>query len=193
MAREVHIPEFNPDAHRRNANYPRSVLLKRLLWGPGKLLFRLSPRPLYGFRNALLRCFGAKVGQRVRIYPSCDVFYPWNFEADDDVTLAWGVRIYSLGKIRLESGAMVSQHAHLCAGSHDYTQPNRPLLTPAVTVGPGAWIGTEAFIGPGVTLGEGAIAGARAVVVKPVDPWTIVAGNPARPIARNSTPPAKEE
>lgn len=184
MVTEKDIAAFDPEAHRQNANYPKSVLLKRLFWGPANVLFHLSPRPLYGFRNQLLRLFGAKIGKRVRLYPSCDVFYPWNFEARDDVTLAWKVKIYSLGKILLEEGVMISQHAHLCAGSHDYSRPNRPLLTPPIVIGRGAWIGTEAFIAPNTTIGAGAIIGARAVVVKTVEPWTIVAGNPARVIGR---------
>ena len=32
----------------------------------------------------------------------------------------------------------------------------------------------------GVTIGEGAVVGARSVVTKNVEPWTVVGGNPAR-------------
>ena len=46
------------------------------------------------------------------------------------------------------------------------------------------WLCTDSFIGPGVNVGEGAVVGARAVVVKDVLPWTIVAGNPAIPIKK---------
>jgi acetyltransferase-like isoleucine patch superfamily enzyme len=31
-------------------------------------------------------------------------------------------------------------------------------------------------------VGEGAVVGARGVVVRSVAPWTVVAGNPARPV-----------
>jgi virginiamycin A acetyltransferase len=49
-------------------------------------------------------------------------------------------------------------------------------------IGNDVWIGTEAMILPGITVGDGAVIGARAVVTADVAPYTIVAGNPARPI-----------
>jgi acetyltransferase-like isoleucine patch superfamily enzyme len=44
------------------------------------------------------------------------------------------------------------------------------------------WIGFDACVLPGVTIGEGSIVGARSVVTTDVEPYTIVAGNPARVI-----------
>jgi len=176
------LPAFDPQAHRKNRNYPSSVLVKRILWALAHPLFRFSPRPLYGWRNCLLRAFGARIGKAVRIYPSVEVFFPWNLEVEDWVTVAWGVRIYSLGKITLHKGCMISQHASLCAGTHDYRQPNRPLLTPPIEIGGGAWIASEAFVGPGVTIGEEAVIGARAVAVKDVPARVVAVGNPAKAI-----------
>lgn len=46
------------------------------------------------------------------------------------------------------------------------------------------WIGQNAVILPGVNIGDGAIIGANAVVAGNVEAYTIVAGNPARPIRR---------
>jgi len=43
-----------------------------------------------------------------------------------------------------------------------------------------AWIGAKCIILPGVTIGEAAIIGAGSVVTKNVDPYTLVAGNPAK-------------
>src|SRR6266550_1783749 len=70
-----------------------------------------------------------------------------------------------------------SLRAHICAGTHDHTKPDFPLLRPPITIGPEAWVCADAFVGPGVTIGEGAILGARAVAMKDVNPWTIVVGN----------------
>ena len=75
---------------------------------------------------------------------------------------------------------VISQDAYFCGGSHDYTDSRYPLLRMKIVVEDDVWIGAGAFIGPGVTVGQGAVIGARAVVTKNVQPWKVVAGNPAR-------------
>jgi virginiamycin A acetyltransferase len=49
-----------------------------------------------------------------------------------------------------------------------------------VVIGADVWIGRGATIMSGVTIGHGAVVAAKAVVTKPVPPYAIVAGNPAR-------------
>lgn len=51
-------------------------------------------------------------------------------------------------------------------------------------IGNDVWIGMEAVVMPGVKIGDGAIIGARSVVVKDVEPYTIVGGNPAKPLKK---------
>lgn len=55
------------------------------------------------------------------------------------------------------------------------------LPTPPDTrIGNDVWIGRGATIMPGVSIGDGAIVAARSVVVKDVEPYALVGGNPAR-------------
>lgn len=49
-----------------------------------------------------------------------------------------------------------------------------------VIIGNDVWIGSGAVILSGVTIGDGAVIGCNAVVSRPVGPYEIVAGNPAR-------------
>lgn len=44
----------------------------------------------------------------------------------------------------------------------------------------GAWLGMRSMIMPGVTIGEGAVIAANSVVTKDVEPYSIVAGTPAK-------------
>lgn len=53
-----------------------------------------------------------------------------------------------------------------------------------IVIGNDVWIGYEAVILSGVHIGNGAIIGARAVVTRDVEPYTIVGGVPAKPIRR---------
>ncbi|MBB4062416.1 putative colanic acid biosynthesis acetyltransferase [Salinibacter ruber] len=175
--RQLDIAE-NRSAHK----YEWSEIVRRVLWGAGAVLFRWTPRLLYGVRNTLLRLFGAEIGKNVRIHPSATIYFPWNVSIDDWSSVGEDAMIYNLGPIEIGERVTVSQRAHLCAGTHDATDPAMPLQKPPISVGDQAWVCADAFVGPGVTVEEGAVVGARAVVVKDVEAWTIVGGNPARPL-----------
>ena len=54
----------------------------------------------------------------------------------------------------------------------------------AIRIARNVWVGFDACILPGVTIGEGAIVAARSVVASDVEAYTIVAGNPARPVRK---------
>ena len=175
---------LNVEKNRRARKYSSAELTRRVLWTLAQPLFRFSPRPCFGWRRFLLRCFGAKVGHSVHVYPTATIYFPWNLEAGDETAIGERALIYNLGRVTLGARVTVSHGAHVCAGTHDHTKPDFPLLRPPIIIGPEAWICADAFVGPGVTIGEGAIVGARAVAMKDVRPWTIVIGNPARETQR---------
>jgi putative colanic acid biosynthesis acetyltransferase WcaF len=176
-------------ANRRARKWSTRALAGRGLWEASWFLFAWSPRQVWGWRNGMLRLFGARIGRRVRIHPSVRVATPWNLVVGDNTAVGDGVILYSLGRITLGPDVTVSQYAHLCAGTHDHRHAALPLLKPPITIGRGAWVCADAYVGPGLRVGDYAIVGARAVVTRDVPPWTIVAGNPAREIAAR-TPPA---
>lgn len=179
-------PELDIAKNRASKKYDLSEVICRILWGVGAFLFRYSPRPLYGWRRFLLRVFGADVGRHVRIHNTATIYYPWNFSVGDWSSIGEDAMIYNLGPITLGTKVTVSQRAHLCAGSHDISDPTMPLLKPPITVGDQAWICADAFVGPDVEVGDGAVVGARAVAVEDVDAWMVVGGNPARVIRKRT-------
>lgn len=174
--------ELDISSNRSARKYELGELVRRVLWGIGIYLFWYSPRLLYGWRRGLLRAFGASVGQHVRIHPSATVFFPWNLTVGNWSSIGEGAMVYNLGPITIGEKVTVSQRAHLCAGTHDSSDPAMPLQKPPIEVGDQAWICADAFVGPGVTVSEGAVVGARGVAVNDVAAWTIVGGNPARKI-----------
>ena len=171
-------------ANRRARKYSRFELARRVLWGFGQPFIRFSPRPCFGWRRFVLRCFGAKIGRQVNTYPTTRIHFPWNLTVGDWTAIGEEAFVYNLGPVTLGEKVTVSHRVQLCAGTHDYTQPDLPLLKPPIVIRDQAWVCADAFVGPGVTVGEGAIIGARAVVTKNVEPWAIVAGNPAKMIKK---------
>jgi putative colanic acid biosynthesis acetyltransferase WcaF len=174
-------PPLRIDLSRAHSSLSLRNRIGRAIWGVAwAILFRPSPRILHGWRRFLLRLFGAKIGNGVRIYPSAQVWAPWQLEMGDFSCLGPNVDCYCVARIRIESHAVVSQYSYLCSASHDYERADFPLITGPVVVGEGAWVAADAFVGMGVTIGVGAVVGARASVFKNVEPWTVVGGNPAR-------------
>lgn len=168
------------DANRKAVKYTKKELFFRVSWTIGRIFFRNSPRIFFRFRRCLLRIYGANIGIKVNIYPSAIIYMPWNLTIGDNSAIGEDALIYNLGKITIGNNATISHRAHLCAGTHDYSDPTLPLLKPPINIGDNAWICAQAFVGPGVTINEGAVVGAAAVVTKDVEAWTVVAGNPAK-------------
>ncbi|MFN3596551.1 MAG: putative colanic acid biosynthesis acetyltransferase [Rubricoccaceae bacterium] len=168
--------------NRQARKYSRREMALRVLWMPGQWLLRLSPRPFFGWRRFVLRLFGAQVGPHVNVYPSTRIYMPWNLRVGAWAAIGEDVLVYNLGPVTIGERATISHRAHLCAGTHDHTLPDLPLLKPPIVVEAQAWVCADALVGPGVTVGEGAVVGAGAVAMRDVSPWTIVSGNPARPV-----------
>ena len=163
---------------------------RRAVWSTAWwLLFRPSPRPLFGWRRLLLRVFGAEIGRGANVYPSCRIWAPWNLVMRDGSCLAFRVECYSVDKISIGEGATISQDAHLCTAGHDIRDPAFALVSSPIEVGAEAWIAAGAYVGPGVRIGDRAVVAARAVVVRDVAAGQVVGGNPARVIGRRDEAP----
>ena len=143
------------------------------------LLARFTPPALHGWRAFLLRAFGAKLGRGCRVHGSARIWWPGNLVLGDNVLIGPGARLYNQGQIAIGTGSVVSQRAHLCASSHDVSDPHFQLVLRPVTIGKGCWIAAEAFVGPGVVMGEGAVLAARGALFEDAAAWTIYRGNPA--------------
>lgn len=144
------------------------------------LLAAWTPAPLHRWRALLLRLFGAQLAANARVHGSARIWYPPNLIVEENALIGPRVICYAMAPIRICRNAVVSQGAHLCAGSHAVDDPHFQLEAHPITIGINAWVAAEAFVGPGVTLGEGAVLGARSVAFRDLPAWTIYVGNPAR-------------
>jgi putative colanic acid biosynthesis acetyltransferase WcaF len=159
--------------------------LTRLAWAlVWNSLGNWTPVPLHSWRRLLLSLIGARLHKTVKVYPGVRVWYPANLSMAEYSCLASGVDCYCMDRIEIGAYALVSQGAYLCGGSHDIDDPSFQLKTRPIFIGDNAWVAAEAFVGPGVTIGKGAVLGARAVAFRDLAPFTVYAGNPARPLRK---------
>ncbi|WP_299847695.1 CatB-related O-acetyltransferase [uncultured Roseovarius sp.] len=73
-------------------------------------------------------------------------------------------------------------------GGFDEDRASLPGAGADTVIGNDVWIGHDARILPGARVGDGVIIGAGAIVAGEISPYTIVVGNPARPVRRRFDP-----
>jgi putative colanic acid biosynthesis acetyltransferase WcaF len=175
---------INTDTH-TGPSFSLKNRLGRILWNiTCVLFFRYSPKVFFGWRSLILRLFGGRIGKGVHIYPGVAIWAPWNLEVGDQCGIANGVILYSQGRISVGKKTVISQGAHICAGTHDYTHKGFKLITMPISIGDDVWIAADAFIHPGVIIGDGCVIGARAVVNKNMPAWMVCSGHPCKPIKK---------
>lgn len=95
--------------------------------------------------------------------------------------------------IHIGNDTRIAAYCTLYAFNHglDAVRPIReqPVTSKGIRIGRDVWIGARAGIVDGITIGDHAVVGMGAVVTRDVAPWTIVAGNPARPVGRRPGAP----
>lgn len=99
-------------------------------------------------------------------------------------------------RIEIGDGSAIGDRTMIMDHAHDHRpyleraveSGDRPAFSWEVTdpepvvIGSGVHIGVNVVISPGVHIGDGSIVGAGSVVTRSVEPYTVVAGVPARPM-----------
>ena len=123
-----------------------------------------------------------EIGDRVYI-GGCNIICRTKVTIGNDVTMAWGITIYDHNSHSLDwrQRAKVNKHFYETYGSSRCYEENdwTGVASAPIVIEDKAWIGFDVLLLKGVRVGEGAVIGARSVVTRDVEPYTVVAGSPA--------------
>ena len=124
--------------------------------------------------NSILQCFDR---YRNTKYIPC-------LSIGNNVSVTRRITVYCAASITIGNDVLIGSDVLITDENHGMDPRNHysdnALLTKSVVIGNNVWIGDKAVILPGVTIGDGVIIGAGSVVTKPIPPFCICAGNPAK-------------
>ena len=166
---------FDP-ARGLNRGRPRWI---EIIWYLVKVVIFLSAIPFpSALKRGLLRFFGATIGRGVVIKPRVNIHFPWKLAVGDFTWIGEEVFILNFEPVTIGAHCCISQRAFLCAGNHDFRQPDMRYRNQPITVEDGAWVGAQVFVSPGVTICTEAVITAGSVVTSNQPAKMICRGNP---------------
>jgi putative colanic acid biosynthesis acetyltransferase WcaF len=153
--------------------------VKQILWYlTSCLFFRSGLVPFSAVLVSILKLFGAKIGQDVRIKPFIYIKYPWKLEIGDYSWLA-ECFIENLDFVTIGKNCCISQKAMLMTGNHNYKKSSFDLITQAIVLEDGVWIGANSSVCPGIICKSHSVLALGAVATKNLDAYSIYQGSPA--------------
>lgn len=92
-----------------------------------------------------------------------------------------------IGPIEIGNDVIFAQNVVASGLNHEYKDVTQPIhrqnvTTSKITVGAGSWIAANVVLTAGITIGKHCVIAAGSVVTKDVPPYTVAAGNPAKPL-----------
>jgi maltose O-acetyltransferase len=156
-----------------------------LAWLYNDVVGKIPSRTL---RTAYLRAYLARYGSGTGVQMGCRFLNGRSIQLGDRNVINFGClldgRRYA---IRTGNDVSIGPEAAILTLGHDPQSPDFADEGGEVVIGDRAWICFRAIILPSVAIGEGAVVAAGAVVSRDVEPYTIVAGSPAKPVGTRAT------
>jgi putative colanic acid biosynthesis acetyltransferase WcaF len=167
---------------RKGLDRGRSTVVESM-WYAVKCVFFLTAWPYPSrFKCFVLRLFGARIGRGVVIKPRVNILFPWKLAIGDFSWIGEEVWILNFEPVTIGAQCCLSQRAYLCAGNHDYREPDFRYRNRPITVGDGAWIGAQVFVAPGIEIGFESVITAGSVVTSDQPAEKVCGGNPCVPL-----------
>lgn len=163
----------------------RSFTGSVLAYGYNHLVGRMPSRLI---RRLYLGCYLRQIGKKTNVQMNCKFLNGRRISFGNGNVINFGCLLDGRRfNIRFGDNISIGPEATILSLGHDPQSSSFEDIGGDVVIGDRVWIGYRALVMPGVNIGEGAVVAAGAVVTKDVEPYTIVAGIPAKVIGKRNT------
>jgi maltose O-acetyltransferase len=126
------------------------------------------------------------LGKNVNIRPNINFVNGSNISIGDYSGIGDRCFLQDIGKIIIGQDVLMGPEVMIYTSNHKVQKDMIIRLqeydVKDIVIEDDVWIGARVIILPGVTIGRGSVIGAGSIVTRNVDPYTIVAGVPAKVI-----------
>lgn len=154
------------------------------------LIHRIKMFPSHAVRNWVYRnIYLVDKHKTSVIYFGCEIRSGVNLHIGKGSIIGDNCILDARQGIYIGENVNLSSEVHLWTEAHDVNDPyfrSMPCNHGPIHIGNRVWLGSNVTVLDKVNIGEGAIVCSGAVVTKDVEPYTIVAGIPARKIGERS-------
>ncbi|MCD6298163.1 MAG: acyltransferase [Deltaproteobacteria bacterium] len=110
-----------------------------------------------------------------------------NLSLGDSVRIGPGCFVQAAGGVTIGNNVLLGPRVMICSTNHVYALREMPIMEQGyenrpVSIGDDVWVGANAFILPGRIIGRGCVVAASSVVKGNIQPFSVMAGNPARKV-----------
>lgn len=163
------------------------ILREIYMWYVASLNFVFTYLPWNFLRVWVVRyLYFAKVGKGVTLGLGVQYKKPRGIAIGNNTNINPRVILDGRAGLTIGNNVDIGEDVAFYCGGHDVNDPYYRTYVGHIRVQDYACIFARAMVVRGVTIGEGAVVGAMAVLNKDVEPYTIVAGIPAKPIGERS-------
>lgn len=170
----------------RIALYPYTLWEKLFRKGWQRyMLFQISLLPSHHLRKFVYKALGAEVGKNVVFHFKTEIRGIHKLKIGKGTIVGDNVLLAAQRGLTIGENVNISSNVSIYSGAHDHRDPyfrSTPQTTRPITIGNRVWLGSNAIVLTGVNIGEGAVCCAGCVVTKDVEPYTVVAGIPAKKV-----------
>jgi len=174
----------------RMAFYPYTLWEKLFRKGWHRyMLFQISLVPSHHLRRFVYRALGAEVGKNVVFHFKTEIRGIHKLKIGKGTIVGDNALLDARSGLTLGENVNISSNVSLYTYQHDHRDPYFRCTsdnTKPIAISNRAWLGSNVIVLPGVNIGEGAVCCAGCVVTKDVEPYTVVAGIPAKKVNERS-------